>query len=207
MGFGDRGPGVIHEHLLAGSMLLARSLPGRASLTTPPVEVAEAAVAIAVGVCSRHGPPARPTAGSGPCASATLGGSASSPALDVSPNGEGWPLLESSVRSICWSFQFSGAGHFTPAACAVDKYSWTVLCEMEQLRSDLVLAQSGEWSRRTSIPTCASSASSVARPRESPLTGGGLIATAALRAIPIQCRSQHSELQPNKLIGFSSRTH
>ena len=60
-------------------------------------------------------------------------------------------LCGNSVRSICWSFQFSGAGHFTPAACAADKYSWTVLCEMEQLRAIWCWLSPREWSRRTSF--------------------------------------------------------
>src|SRR5450759_859818 len=42
------GPGVIHEHLLAGAMLLAQHQVE--FLQPPPVEIAEAAVAVAVGV-------------------------------------------------------------------------------------------------------------------------------------------------------------
>src|SRR6266508_1130580 len=41
----------------------------------------------------------------------------------------------SSACSICWSPQSSGSGHCTPAVCAADRYSWTVLCEIEQLRA------------------------------------------------------------------------
>ncbi len=59
-----------------------------------------------------------------------------------------------SGRSICWSSQFSGAGHFIPAACAADKYSWTVLGEMEKLRAMWCWRSPMEWSRRTSFNLC-----------------------------------------------------
>ena len=77
---------------------------------------------------------------------------------------------------------------------------------------DLVLAQSEGMEPQNFPSTCASSASSVAT-RESPLTSGSLIATAALRAIPLQCRSafrtssrKTDRLQFGTLIGITSES-
>ena len=95
--------------------------------------------------------PARPTAGSGPCASATLGGLASSPALDVFAKWRGLALRKQRSLDLLVVPVLRGAGHFTrEAACAADKYSWTVLCEMEQLRAIWCWLSPREWSRRTS---------------------------------------------------------
>jgi hypothetical protein len=60
-----------------------------------------------------------------------------------------WLNRDLSVRHR--SSQLSGNGHLTPAACAADRYSWTVLWEIEQLRAIRCWLSPREWSRRTSF--------------------------------------------------------
>jgi hypothetical protein len=43
-------------------------------------------------------------------------------------------LVRDAERSL-WSHQPSGSGQLTLAAWAAERYSWTVLCEIEQLRA------------------------------------------------------------------------
>jgi len=50
------------------------------------------------------------------------------------PNGGGGPLRKQRLLDLLVP-QLSGNGHFTPAACAADTYSWTVLWETAQLRA------------------------------------------------------------------------
>src|ERR1035438_5139712 len=88
-----------------------------------------------------------------------------------------------------------------PAAWAADTYSWTVLCEMEQLRAIWCWLSPREWSRRTSFNL--RMVSLFCGNWESPLTSGVQSPRLPYAAVPIRCRSPFRTTTV-KPIGFSS---
>ena len=120
-------------------------------------------------------------------------------------------LCGNSVRSICWSFQFSGAGHFHAGRLRGRQVLMDGALRDGATAGDLVLAQSEGMEPQNFLQLA----------HRQPLLWQlgvstyqwSLIATAALRAIPIQCRSafrttavKTDRLQFGTLIGITSES-